>query len=234
MGTEPKQREDEQPGRSSDDWAQAARARADRLHQRTSAPPPREPARAWYRQLPAKLAGVVVFLVAFTTLLGNLLELRDKSRDSPPVNAGPAASPAAPREAPAPAKPEPAGPVRLQVSLDRIAIEHDGSPGTTDWRFTVEADGQPLLAFEQDDLDDTGGRNVVRPQDVAAGLRLAPGAPAKLVVRGWRLSRFRLQGEPDATGEGVLSADGSDVSVRVQAKTPAGGAFVFYFQADPR
>ena len=43
----------------------------------------------WYRQLPAKAAAVVVFLVALTTLAGNLLELRQKQRDAdaPPVAA---------------------------------------------------------------------------------------------------------------------------------------------------
>ena len=234
--------------RSADDWAHAARARADRLHQRGPVrPPPREPDKAWYRQLPAKMAGTVVFLVALTTLLGNLLELRDKGRDVLPATPAPSGAPATPGGAapatgasqpavpvPAPAPAAPAGPVRLQVALDRIAVDHDGSLGTTDWRFTVEADGQPLLAFEQDDLDDTGGRNVVRPKDVSAGLRVAPDTPAKLEIRGWRLSRFRMQGEPDATGEAMLAADGGDVSVPVRAKDAAGGAFVFYFQVDRR
>ena len=38
---------------------------------------PRQPT-PWHRQLPAKAAAVVVFLVALTTLAGNLLELRQK------------------------------------------------------------------------------------------------------------------------------------------------------------
>jgi hypothetical protein len=226
--------------RSAEAWRSAARDRADRLHQR---PAQREERKPWFQQLPAKLAGGVVFLVALTTLLGNLLELREKGRDVLPAvaptpassaSAGPkTASPetAAIASAPAPSA-TPSGPVRLRVALDRIAVHDDGSPGTTDWRFTVEADGQPLLAFEQDDLDDTGGRNVVRPKDLEARLRLPPGRPAHLTVKGWRLSRLRLQGQPDAVGEGVLPVDGAEAAIRVAAPEASGGAFVFYFSAD--
>jgi hypothetical protein len=96
----------------------------------------------------------------------------------------------------------------------------------------VEADGQPLLAFEQDDLDDAGGRNVVRPKDLEALLRLPPGRPARLAIKGWRLSRLRLQGEPDAVGEGVLPVDGTEAAIQVAAPEVPGGAFVFYFSAD--
>jgi len=221
--------------RSAEAWRSAARDRADRLHQR---PAQREERKPWFQQLPAKLAGGVVFLVALTTLLGNLLELREKGRDVlPTVAPTPASSASVGSEtagtasAPAPSA-TPSGPVRLRVVLDRIAVQDDGSPGTTDWRFTVEADGQPLLAFEQDDLDDAGGRNVVRPKDLDALLRLPPGRPAHLTVKGWRLSRLRLQGQPDAVGEDVLPIDGAEVAIRVTAPEASGGAFVFYFSAD--
>lgn len=236
MGADPSNEDGDagRPGRSKDDWTDAARARADRLHQRQPTAPPRE-RKAWFQHLPAKLAASVVFLVALTTLLGNLLELREKGRDVLPIPPPAAATGAAsPQTAPA-TKPEsaPAAPARMRVSLDRIAAQSDGSLGTTDWRFTVEADGQPLLAFGQDDLDDTGGRNVVRPKDVAASLRLAPGQRVKLVVKGWRLSRFRTQGAaPDAVGEGLLSADGEEAAIRIAASEPASGTFVLYFSAD--
>jgi hypothetical protein len=215
--------------RSAEAWHSAARDRADRLHQR---PARRDERKPWFQQLPAKLAGGVVFLVALTTLLGNLLELRDKGRDVLPVVA-PTPAPSAPADAAsAPPPAIPSGPVRLRVALDRIAVQNDGSPGTTDWRFTVEADGQPLLAFEQDDLDDAGGRNVVRPKDLEARLRLPPGRSAQLAVKGWRLSRLRLQGQPDAVGEGVLPVDGAEAAIRVAAPEASGGVFVFYFSAD--
>jgi hypothetical protein len=238
--SEPPDEGDPPADRSAEAWRSAARDRADRLHQR---PAQREERKPWFQQLPAKLAGGVVFLVALTTLLGNLLELREKGRDVlPAVAPAPASSVSSGSEtassetagtasAPAPSA-TPSGPVRLRVVLDRIAVRDDGSPGTTDWRFTVEADGQPLLAFEQDDLDDTGGRNVVRPKDLEAVLRLPPGRPAQLAVKGWRLSRLRLQGQPDAVGEGVLPVDGAEAAIQVAAPEASGGAFVFYFSTD--
>lgn len=185
----------------------------------------------WYLQLPAKIGAVVVFMVAVTTLLGNLMELDQKRRAT---TAMPTMAPSAPPASAQDAQPAaPAGPMKLRLGLDRIAVEHDGSPGTTDWRFTVEADGQPLFAFQQDDLDDTGGRNVAVPRDVAATLRLEPGQGAKLTVKGWRGSRFRLPGaEPDATGTGMLAPAGGIAPIRVAADEAGAGAFVFYLSAD--
>lgn len=189
----------------------------------------------WYRKLPAKLAAVVVFLVALTTLAGNVLELMDKRSAPAPAAAQGAAPPEpAPRVAQqTPAEREPAI-VKLRVDVDRIAVQHDGSPGTTDWRFTVEADGEPLLAFQQDDLDDTGGRNVSVPEEASATLRVETGKPVRLSIQGWRGSRLRLPGtEPDATGEGVLSSHGRVAPVQVRATEADAGSFTFYLSADP-
>ncbi len=217
-------------GRSHDAWTDAARARADRLHQRQPPRPAPRERKAWFQQLPAKLAAAVVFLVALTTLLGNLLELREKSGQ---VFEPAAPAPAAPATAAKPQANAPAGPVRVRIALDRIAVLDDGSPGTTDWRFTVEADGQPLLAFEQENLDDIGGRNVARPKDVEATLRLPRGHAPRLSVKGWRLSRFRIAGgAPDAIGEAVLPANGEQVRIRVAARGEGSDAFVFYFSGD--
>ena len=195
--------------------------------------PDRKP---WYQQLPAKLAAATVFLVAVTTLVGNVMELDDKRRQRAATAPDRQALPGDP--APSAVKPAvaapPAAPRKLRVAVERIAVEHDGSPGTTDWRFTVQADGEPLLAFQQDDLDDTGGRNVAAPGDVAAALRLAPDARARLLVEGWRGSRLRLPGsEPDVRGEGTLSGAGGTAAIRVAAPDPRAGAFTFYLSADP-
>lgn len=192
-----------------------------------------EPSKPWYRQLPAKAGAVVVFMVAVTTLAGNLMELNNKRRQPEPAVTTPApgVDPAAPATPPLPA---PAGPVKLRLVLDRIVSEHDGSPGTTDWRFTLEAEGEPLLAFQQDDLDDTGGRNVASLRDVDAILRLAAGRDARITVKGWRASRFRLPGtEPDAKGQGMLTPAGVIAPIRVSAKEARGGAFLFYLSVDP-
>jgi hypothetical protein len=172
--------------------------------------------------VPAILTGAAALIAALTTVYVNV---RGERQPPPPAVATTSATPAAR---------QPAAPVarKLQLQVDRIAVQHDGSPGTTDWRFTVEADGEPLFVFSQDDLDDSGGRNVAVPGDAAGNLALAPGARVRITVQGWRGSRLRLvQGAPDVRGEGVFAAAGAMAPLPVRADAPGDGAFVFYFSA---
>lgn len=185
----------------------------------------------WYQKLPAKAGAVVVFLVALTTLLGNLLELDEKRRRpaDPPVAAAPGPAALAPAERAQAGDPAPSG-GRWQLQLERIVVRSDGSVGTTDWRFSVEADGQPLMVLQQDDLDDAPGRNVVLPRGTGTALDLEPGKDAVVTVKAWRLSRLRLvAGEPDAAGEGRLSPDGRIAPITVQAVDPRDGDFSLHF-----
>ena len=176
--------------------------------------------------VPAILTGAAALIAALTTVYVNV------RGDHPPPPQSAAATTVA-----TPAARQPVASVvqaarKLQLQVDRIAVQHDGSPGTTDWRFTVEADGEPLFVFSQDDLDDSGGRNVAVPEHAAGNLELAPGARVRITVQGWRGSRLRLvQGAPDVRGEGVLAAAGALAPLQVQAGEPGDGAFVFYFSA---
>ena len=169
--------------------------------------------------VPAILTGAAALIAALTTVYINVRG--DKS--SQPVQA--ATTVAATPRTTVPAA------VTLHLGIERIAVQHDGSIGTTDWRFAVSADGQPLFVFAQDDLDETGGRNVALPSDAAGDFQVANGKPVKISIEGWRGSRLRLaQGEPDVRGEGLLSAAGTS-AIKVQAGKPEAGAFVFYFSA---
>ena len=87
-----------------------------------------------------------------------------------------------------------------------------------------------MFAFQQDELDDQGGRNVANPADAAGALRLGD-KPLHIVVKGWRGSWFKGGSAPDASGEGVLMPSGNIQPLRVQAQKPEAGAFVFYFSA---
>ena len=168
--------------------------------------------------VPAILTGAAALIAALTTVYINV-----RGDKSPQV-------PAAATVAATPRPTVPAA-VTLHLRVDRIAVQHDGSIGTTDWRFAVSADGQPLFVFAQDDLDETGGRNVALPSDAAGDIQVANGKPVKISIEGWRGSRLRLaQGEPDARGQGVLSGAAAS-AIKVQAGKPDSGAFVFYFSA---
>jgi hypothetical protein len=170
--------------------------------------------------VPAILTGAAALIAALTTVYVNVRG--DKSSHSATTTVA-----SAPRSA-APAA------VTLRLRVDRIAVQHDGSIGTTDWRFAVTADGQPLFVFAQDALDETGGRNVALPTGAAGDIQVANGKPVTIGIDGWRGSRLRLvQGEPDVHGEGMMSVAGSS-AIEVQAEKPQAGAFVFYFSATTR
>ena len=172
--------------------------------------------------MPAILTGAAALIAALTTVYVNVRG--DKAPHATATKSVPVVA----------AQTAAAVPRKLRLQVERIAVQDDGSIGTTDWRFAVAADGQPLFVFGADDLDDSGGRNVVLPNDAAGELELAAGKGASISIEGWRGSRLRLtQGAPDVHGEGKLSAHGASASIRVAADTPGGGAFVFYFSATP-
>lgn len=183
--------------------------------------PPKKPV---LHAVPAILTGAAALIASLTAVYVNVRG--DRNASAPQQQVAPAAKPVAS------AKPAPRIVDRWRLRVDRIAVEHDGSPGTTDWRFTVEADGDALFAFQQDDLDDTGGRNVALPKDATGTLRLEGRPGARIVVKGWRGRLFGLGGAPDATGEGRMSATGAIGPIRIAAKTPDGGTFVFHLSAD--
>ncbi|PZO65134.1 MAG: hypothetical protein DI635_03590 [Pseudoxanthomonas suwonensis] len=194
----------------------------------------------WYHHLPPKLAAMVVFLVALTTLLGNLFELNEKRQhvvapDAPAAAPPPApvANPQQPAVAPIRA-PVVTAPVPYRIAIDRIAVKQDGSPGTTDWRFTVVANGEPLFAFQQDGLNDVAGSNIAVPEQAHAKLRLLPGQTVTVTVQGWRLSRLRTPTDtPDVTGQAVVSGNEGSLPVVVKAAEDSGGSFTFYLDLQP-
>lgn len=171
--------------------------------------------------VPAILTGIAALLAALTTVYVNVRG--DKS---------PGASPATTATGTPPRSAMPAS-ARVRLQVDRIVVQHDGSIGTTDWRFAVAADGQPLFVFAQDALDDAGGRNVAVPADAVGNIQLA-GKSVKISIDGWRGSRLRFtRGAPDVHGEGRVSTSGTLAPIVVRADKPDAGAFVFHFSAAP-
>jgi hypothetical protein len=179
--------------------------------------------------LPAILTGAAALIASLTAVYVNVRS--DKQAAGREIAEAQAPKVAVPVPAPAP---ESSTPRVARLRLDRIAVQHDGSMGTTDWRFAVDLDGQPLFVFQQDDLDDTGGRNVVLLKDIGSEVDTVPGKPSRIGVKAWRGSRLRLvEGEPDAQGEGTLSRAGALAPLAVAAAKPEKGAFVLYFSAVP-
>jgi len=184
--------------------------------------PPKKPN---LHAVPAILTGLAALIASLTAVYVNLKHDEREARV-------PQQHVAAPSKAVAKVEARPAID-RWRIVVDRISVEHDGSPGDTDWRFTVEADDDALFAFQQDGLDDTGGRNVAVPKDAGGVLRLDGRDGARIVIKGWRGRLLGLGGAPDATGEGRMSKSGAIGPIRVSAPKADGGAFVFHLSADP-
>ena len=178
--------------------------------------------------LPAILTGSAALLAALTTVYINVRnDLKGEAAPPPPVVA--AAKPAA-------AEPEqPALPQQLRLQLQRVAVQQDGAVGTADWRFAVEADAQPLFAFEQESMTSEGGRNIVvvsEDRDAHATLELMPGKRIPVVIKGWRGGWFK-KSDPVVRGEGVLAGPGPLAPIVVKGADEGKGAFTFYFSAVP-
>ena len=177
--------------------------------------------------LPAILTGSAALLAALTTVYVNIRnDLKDEPATPPAVTTP---------SIPVPAKPvEPAAPQQLRLQLQRVAVQQDGAVGTADWRFAVEADGQPLFSFEQESMTSEGGRNILvlgEDRDVNATLQLQPGKRIPITIKGWRGSWLKKSAEPLVSGEGWLSAAGALTPISVKAEDRKKGAFTFYFSA---
>ncbi len=179
--------------------------------------------------LPAILTGSAALLAALTTVYVNIRnDLKDEPATPPAVTTPSTVAPATPAE--------PAEPQQLRLQLQRVAVQQDGAVGTADWRFAVEADGQPLFSFEQESMTSEGGRNILvlgEDRDVNATLQLQPGKRIPVTIKGWRGGWLKKSEEPLVSGEGWLSAAGALTPIAVKAEDPKKGAFTFYFTAIP-
>ena len=179
--------------------------------------------------VPAVLTGTAALLAALTTVYVNIRNDL-KTESAAPV----AVTVSAPTVEPVPTA---ALPQDLRLQLRRIAVQHDGAVGDADWRFAVEADGEPLFALQQDAMSAQGGRNIVviaEDRDAQATLELVPGQRLPVVVKGWRSGWFKSGSEPVVEGEGTLSAAGALAPITVTADDAKKGSFTFYFSAAPQ
>ncbi|MET0892124.1 MAG: hypothetical protein ABWY01_00985 [Pseudoxanthomonas sp.] len=180
--------------------------------------------------LPAILTGTAALVAALTTVYVNIRnDLKGDAATPPAVVA---------TVKPVEAKPElPVAPQELQLRLQRIAVQHDGAMGSADWRFSIEADGQPLFAFEQDSLTSEGGRNIVvvgEDRAASAALQLPAGKRIPITIKGWRGGWLKKTEAPLVNGQGWLSSAGSLAPIAVKAEDDRKGGFTFYFSATPR
>lgn len=178
--------------------------------------------KSWYTRLPALSAALVAFLVALTTLIKNVVEIRVPP--APPA----AVAPAGPAVE-APAAPQAPKKTTVVLTLEKIEVLNDGTNGSTSWSFEIEAGGQSLFELPPRDYNDSEASRVVTPRATdpsMARVVLVPGQemPVKVVGRSSGLISKTV-----ATGSATLGADGPLAPVRVLAEDGRGGSFVFHF-----
>ncbi len=123
----------------------------------------------------------------------------------------------------------------LQVTLEKIRVEWDGSVGPTGWLFDILVDGKRRLQLPKRNYDDgrPSGRNNEFVPDAAhrlvGSLSPANGQAIRIEVKG-----TRSFGGDTSTGTGMVPATGGAFVVNVtNAGNPRDGSFVFYFSAQP-
>jgi hypothetical protein len=184
--------------------------------------------KSWMTHLPGILAGTAALIGALTTIYVNL---RNTAHDAVGVAGVPAQSPPVAARTAADAAPVTS---KVALRLQRIRVDKDGSLGTTDWTFEVDADGSPLYSLPVKSLDDREGHNLrMIPADAPASGRfdVSNARAVAVSVKGWKHGLLGGAGAPDVTGEGWLASGVDTVTVAANS-TPAGrAAFVFYFSA---
>jgi len=185
--------------------------------------------KSWTAHVPGILAGTAALIAALSTIYVNL---HNAARESGAGAVAPSSVLAAPATSTS-ASPTPTT-SEVALRLQRIRVDNDGSFGTTDWTFEVDADGTPLYSLPVKSLDDREGRNLrmIPASAPASGTVDVSAAKAVAVsVKGWKHGLIGGAGAPDVTGEGWLASGVDTVTIAVNSAEAGRGAFVFYFSA---
>ena len=185
----------------------------------------------WMAHLPGILAGSAALVAAMTTIYVNVRNAAPDSAKITPVSVQ-ENSVATATSTQAPASINKTSKVALR--LERIRVDNDGSLGTTDWTFEIDADGTPLYSLPIKSLDDREGKNLrMIPANAAASgmFEVSNARPVAVAVKGWKHGLLSGAGAPDVTGQGWLSSSVDTVTVAAKSAQAGRAAFVFYFSA---
>jgi hypothetical protein len=185
--------------------------------------------------VPAILAGSAALIAAVSTLYVNL-----RGSPAPAEAAATVAAPATPAETPAPVPTPPADtapkPRLLEVRLDRLHVENDGSVGSTDWVFEVSADGEPRFSLPMPGLTDKPGENLVRPAadaQAATDVLFLPAKQVEISVKGWKRGFLAGTGA-EISGSTKVNWNFDKTTVHVAGDKPKSPAFTMYFTIAPK
>ena len=120
----------------------------------------------WVAHAPSILTGLAALTAALTTVYVNVRN--DKSAAAPVPQVAPASGTiqqpslgnglSAANSAPV----KPLNPI-LDVQLERVRVDNDGTMGTTDWTFDIKNGERSLFSLPFKSLTDKAGANIVAP-----------------------------------------------------------------------
>lgn len=181
----------------------------------------------WIALAPSILTGLAALIAALTTVYINVRN--DKPAPAAAVQAAPVA--VSNDVAAVSAKPLPAQAKIIDLQLERMRVDNDGSMGTTDWTFEIQNGERSLFSVPFKALADNAGENIVVPKDAAvahAKLTATDNMP-EIVVRGWKQGWSGKAKVPDVIGKAKLDADDDSLVIEVKSEKADGAAFVLYF-----
>ncbi|MEO8001017.1 MAG: hypothetical protein ABI644_04015 [Arenimonas sp.] len=189
----------------------------------------------WVAHTPSILTGLAALTAALTTVYVNVRN--DKSAAAIVSHAAPAAG-AEPQAGSVVELPSvnslPAKQLNrsLDLQLDRVRVDNDGTMGTTNWTFDIKGDERSLFSVPFKSLTDKAGANIVAPEPAAvthARLTVGAGNMPVISVRGWKQAWSGKAQMPDVTGQVKLNPDDDGFVIEAKSEKAGGPSFVLYF-----
>jgi hypothetical protein len=182
----------------------------------------------WVAHAPSILTASAALIAALTTVYINVRG--DKPAAAALVQALPATMPQS--IAVSPEKPLVAKAKIVDLQLERLRVDNDGSMGTTDWTFDIQNGERSLFSVPFKALVDNAGENIVTPKDAAlarANVSIAAATAPEIIVRGWKQAWSGKANAPDVIGKAKLNADDDSLVIEVKSEKAGGASFMLYF-----
>ena len=140
----------------------------------------------WIALAPSILTGLAALIAALTTVYINVRN--DKSAPAAAVQVATVPVPVPNNVAVVSNSTMPVQAKVIDLQLERMRVDNDGSMGTTDWTFEIQNGERSLFSVPFKALADNAGENIVVPKDAAvahAKLAVTENMP-EIIVRGWK------------------------------------------------
>lgn len=184
----------------------------------------------WIAIAPSILTGLAALIAALTTVYINVRN--DIKISQPAVSAR--ATPALVSEKVAKTQLKSATPssIMLDLQLERVRVDNDGTMGTTDWTFDIKNGERSLFSVPFKALTDKAGANIVAPGEASpanASIVLTSSGSSEITVQGWKQAWSGKTHAPDVIGKAMLNADDGSFVIEAISQKAGGPAFVLYF-----